>query len=182
MKYFFLLMGCIAIAQSPQKFSYQALLRNSSNLAVVNQYIGIRISFFRGAISGNSVYSETHQVTTNSYGLLTLSIGEGVVDSTQLFSAIDWENGPYFIKTETDLTGGSNYTIEATGQFLAVLYDIYANTATIASNGLQSGNSSSSILFWNGYEWVELLRTTQDGAILEFINGVPSWVSSQCTL
>lgn len=38
-------------------------------------------------------------------------------------------NGIYFIKTETDLTGGTNYTITGTSQLLSVAYALHAKTA-----------------------------------------------------
>jgi hypothetical protein len=48
--------------------------------------------------------------TSNANGLVSIEIGGGAVVSGN-FSTIDWANGPYFIKTETDPTGGTNYTV-----------------------------------------------------------------------
>jgi hypothetical protein len=45
------------------------------------------------------------------------------------FSAIDWADGPYFIKVETDPTGGTNYTITGTSQLLSVPYAQYAKSS-----------------------------------------------------
>ena len=33
-----------------------------------------------------------------------------------IFSKIDWSNGPYFIKTQTDITGGTSYNITSAVQ------------------------------------------------------------------
>ena len=94
-------------AQAPNKMSYQAVIRNSSNALVSNQPVGMRISILQGSASGNAVYIETQTPSTNHNGLASLEIGGGTVESGT-FSTINWANGPYFIKTETDANGGSN--------------------------------------------------------------------------
>lgn len=115
-------------SQSPEGMSYQAVVRNSSNQLVTDQAVGMKISILQGSTSGTLVYSETHLTTTNANGVVTLKIGAGTVDSGR-FDSIDWANGPYFVKTQTDPEGGTNYTIEGTSQFLSVPYAFHANTA-----------------------------------------------------
>jgi len=114
-------------AQAPEKMSYQAVVRDSGDALVTNQVVGMQISFLQGSASGTSVYTETQTPTTNINGLVTLEIGTGT--TTDDFTAIDWATGPYFIKTETDPTGGSSYTITGTSQLLSVPYALYAKTA-----------------------------------------------------
>jgi hypothetical protein len=124
-------------AQAPQKMSYQAVIRNASNALVVNQSVGMRISIIQGSVTGNSVYTETHSTTTNANGLVSIEIGSGAVVSGS-FSNIDWANGPYFVKTETDPNGGANYIITGTSQLLSVPYALHAKTAeSISSIGTQ---------------------------------------------
>ena len=115
-------------AQAPNLFSYQAVVRNSSNQLITDQNIGVRVSIIEGSTSGNTVYSETHQVMSNSTGLITLQISVGTVLSGT-FNAINWSLGPYFIQTEIDLTGGSNYTLSSIAQLLSVPYALYAETS-----------------------------------------------------
>ncbi|EFK96717.1 Legionella vir region protein, partial [sediment metagenome] len=115
--------------------SYQAVIRNSSNALVVSKVIGMKISILQGSTAGTAVYVETQTPTSNANGLVTLEIGGGTVVSGNLAS-IDWANGPYFIKTETDPTGGTSYTITGTSQLLSVPYALHAKTA---ENGF-SGN------------------------------------------
>lgn len=112
-------------AQSPQKMSYQAVVRNSGNALVTNTTVGMKISLLQGSATGTSVYSEVHTPSTNSNGLVSIEIGGGTVVSGS-FAAINWGNGPYFVKTETDPNGGSNYTITGTSQLLSVPYALYA--------------------------------------------------------
>ena len=112
-------------AQAPQSMSYQSVIRNSSNSLVANTAVGIKISVLQGSSTGNESYVETQTATTNANGLVSLQIGAGTADIGD-FSQIDWANGPYFIKTEIDPTGGSNYSITGTQQMASVPYALYA--------------------------------------------------------
>jgi uncharacterized protein (TIGR02145 family) len=126
------LLNCVAIislAQAPQKFSYQSVIRNAGNQLVSNQSVGIKISILQGSSNGSAVYAEIHNPLTNANGLATIEIGGGTVLSGN-FANINWANGPYFVKTETDVNGGSNYTIITTQQLLSVPYAIYANNTS----------------------------------------------------
>jgi len=131
-KILFLILSIFTFAysfgQAPQKMSYQAVIRNTSNNLVSNSNVGQKISILQGSATGNSVYSETHAATSNANGLVTIEIGTGNVVSGN-FGAINWGQGAYFIKTETDINGGSNYTLIATSQLLSVPYALYAENS-----------------------------------------------------
>jgi hypothetical protein len=118
----------VSIAQSPEKFSYQAIIRNVTNNIVINQAVGLRMSILQGSAAGASVYTETHTATTDQNGLVTLEVGTG----TPLlgpFSGINWGGGPYYLKTEIDPLGGTTYTMTGTSQLLSIPYALYAKTA-----------------------------------------------------
>jgi trimeric autotransporter adhesin len=117
-----------ANAQAPQKMSYQAEIRNTSNILVVNTVVGIKFSILQTTSQGNAVYTETQTPTTSVNGLISVEIGAGIPVSGN-FSTINWAAGPYFIKIETDPTGGTNYTISGTSQLLSVPYALYAANA-----------------------------------------------------
>ena len=123
-----LLFALCVQAQAPQKFSYQTVIRNASNQLLVGQTVGIKISILQGSANGNAVYSETHTPQTNANGLATLEIGGGTLLSGN-FANINWANGLFFVKTETDPNGGNNYTITNTSQLLSVPYALYAAKA-----------------------------------------------------
>ena len=119
-------------AQSPEKMSYQAVVRDANNTLLANKTIGMQISIIQSTISGTAVYTESHSVDANSNGLVSLEIGTG--STLGNFSLIDWSAGPYFIKTETDPTGGSNYTIIGTSQLMSVPFALYAKTSRSSQN------------------------------------------------
>ena len=115
-------------AQAPEKFSYQAVIRDANNNLVANTPIGMQISILKTSIIGTSVYTETHSQSTNANGLVSIEIGTGT--SSDIFNDIDWSSDNYFIKTETDPTGGTNYSITGTSQLLSVPYALHAKTAS----------------------------------------------------
>lgn len=130
-----LLITASSFAQAPAKMSYQAVVKDASSVLVTNQVVGMQISILQTTETGTAVYVETQTPTTNSSGVLSIEIGgtAATVVSGSL-STIDWAAGPYYIKTETDPTGGTSYTITGTSQFRSVPYTAYAvTTATAAS-------------------------------------------------
>ena len=129
MKQFYTLLAVFLLsaptwAQSPEKMSYQAVIRNNSNELLVEKQVGMQISILQGS---TAVYTETQTATTNVNGLLSIAIGEGTTSDD--FTSIDWSTGPYFIKTETDPAGGTDYSITGTSQLLSVPYALHAKTA-----------------------------------------------------
>jgi hypothetical protein len=114
----------LLFAQGPQKMSYQAVIRNSNYQLVCNHPIGMRISILQGSATGTTIYTEIQTPVTNANGLVSIEIGGGVG-----FDAIDWANGPYFIQTETDPAGETNYSITGTSQLLSVPYALHAKSA-----------------------------------------------------
>ena len=124
----------LAHAQSPNQLQYQAIIRNASGAVVSNQAVGMRVSLLKSSASGTVVYAETHRDTTTTNGLVTVEIGAGTVVSGS-FASVNWGQGPYFIKTETDISGGTNYTLYGTSQLLSVPYALYANDVPVSKSG-----------------------------------------------
>ena len=120
-------------AQAPQAFKYQAVARDNSGNVVSNSTIGFRISLLQGSPSGTNVYSETHTVSSNNYGLVNLEIGTGSIVSGT-FSSINWGNASHFIKIEMDLSGGNNYVLMGTSQLLSVPYALFSEKANSVIN------------------------------------------------
>ena len=130
----FFLTVTVVWAQVPQQISYQSVIREGNNVVVASSQVGIKISMLKGSVLGPAVYVETHRKTTNANGLVSLEIGTGTVLSGS-FASIDWANGPYLIQTETDPTGGTNYSIAALLTLNSVPYALYAANGTPGPKG-----------------------------------------------
>lgn len=148
---FYILAGIISIslffqqqseAQVPEKMSYQAVVRDINSNLIKESDIGMQISILRGSSTGIPVYVETHRPFSNTNGLITVEIGNGQVISG-VFGSIDWSDGPYFLKTETDPTGGINYTISGTSQLLSVPFALHAKTAESVTNLILNGSETA---------------------------------------
>lgn len=118
----------MGLAQAPEKMSYQAVMRNGSGQLLSNQAVAVKVSVLEGSPAGTLVYSERLTGNTNVNGLISLEVGTGTVLSG-VFSTINWPSGSYYLKTETDPAGGTNYTITGTSQLLSVPYAMYAKSA-----------------------------------------------------
>jgi len=132
----YLLINTSIFAQAPQKMSYQAVIRNSSNALITSTPVGMQISVLQGSAAGTAVYVEMQTPSTNTNGLVSIEIGGGTVVSGN-FSTINWANGPYFIKTETDPTGGTAYTITGTNELMSVPYALFSANGTPGPAGPQ---------------------------------------------
>ncbi|MFZ9681036.1 MAG: cohesin domain-containing protein [Bacteroidia bacterium] len=169
------------------RISYQAVVRNAAGELVRNQAVGVRTALVRDSVGGATVYSETHALTTNANGLISFEFGGGLV-ATGTMLGLDWSDGPYFLRTEVDLTGSTNYQFLGGQQLLSVPFALYAASAGSVANGsgLRQGNTSSpsanlpspsapgAMAYWNGSEWLTI-APGQNGQTLTFCNGVPTW-------
>lgn len=133
---FSLLLGTL-FAQAPQKMSYQAVIRSGGSL-VINSAVGVNIRIRQTTNIGSIVFEEEHpgiSTFTNANGLLSLEIGTGTLVSTDPFSDIDWAAGPYFLETNVDPTGNTNYTISSNSQLLSVPYALHAANVVWQQHG-----------------------------------------------
>jgi len=164
----FALNCLIVFAQTPQAISYQAVARNLQGQVLVNQAVKLRITILQGSAVGAAAYTETHALTTNQFGLLTLQIGKGTVVSGT-FASIDWAANKYFTKIEMDETGGVNYKEIGTSEMLAVPYALHAKTVENEKQTLTLNENKLSISGGN-----EVTLPTQGGG-----NSLPMYSSEQ---
>jgi hypothetical protein len=119
-----------AHGQVPQGINYQAVARDVNGLVLQNTLVSIRLSILAGGPSGPVEYSESHSITTNQFGLFTITIGGGT-PITGTFATIPWSNGNQWLQTEMDAAGGNNYVLMGASQFLTVPYAFYALNAGV---------------------------------------------------
>ena len=132
-------VATFVFAQAPNLFSYQSIVRNSSNELVKNQSVGIKFSILKTSATGTVVYSETQTKTTNASGLVDAQLGAGTVVNGTI-ATINWSNDQYFVKTEIDPAGGTSYSIAGTSQLLSVPY------ALSSKNGIPTGGTVGQVL------------------------------------
>ena len=139
---FLALVSLAIFSQSPDKINYQSIVRDLAGNVIQNQPIGLRMSILSDSINGTTVYQETFQPTTNNFGLVNIKIGEGTpVISTM--SSVDWSNGPFFLESAVDVTGGTNYIVVSTSQFMSVPYALYAKESSLDTSLVQNMIDSS---------------------------------------
>ena len=127
----FLLIPFYGIGQTG--INYQGAATNSEGAKLVNQNISLRTSVLQGGINGTTSYSETHNTTTDQFGLFNVVIGQGEVVSGD-FEGILWGADAHFLKVELDATGGSDYSLVSTTQMMSVPYALYAENSSIDSS------------------------------------------------
>lgn len=160
-------------AQAPQKMSYQAVIRGGNNTLLIEKTVGVRISILQGSETGTAVYSETHTPTTNANGLASLSIGGGK-NTTGDFAKIDWSKGPYFVKTETDVAGGTNYLLTAVSELVSVPFALYAANSQPGpkgDTGVQGPAGKDGVNGKDGKVEFQNLKVSVSGDTLYLING-----------
>ena len=170
--YFFtlLFLSSVVFGQVPQKISYQAVVRNSGNTLVTNTQVGVLISITNA--NDSAYYREIQTPTTNANGLFSIAVGAGI-PFTGTFASIDWSKSGYYIKTQIDPAGGTNYSISGSSQLLSVPYALYA------ANGSAAGKNVGDMQYWDGGKWVTVAAGA-NGSTLTLCNGIPHW--GACTL
>lgn len=113
-----------AIAQSPQAMKYQTVVRNSAGEPLANADVALQLSILE---NGSAIYTETHNETSSSYGLVNVNIGEG--STSDDMSNITWDQGAYDLEVAIDPDGGSNFEVLGTSPLLSVPFAFMAQTA-----------------------------------------------------
>jgi|WetSurSiteA1Bulk_404760.scaffolds.fasta_scaffold01956_5 hypothetical protein len=134
-----LLMAVIWItgfSQVPGTINYQAVLRNGSGDILANTTVSVQLVILQGSATGSETYNETHSVTTNEFGVVSLALGS---KSPATFANINWSTGTYFLKVVV------NGTEMGTSQLLSVPYALYART--VGNLPLPYNDSTGSIQY-----------------------------------
>ena len=147
-----------AMAQSPQAFTYQTVIRDGDGELLQNQTVTLRMSIHDIAPDGTILYRETHSGTTNQFGLISLEIGNGTAD-IGTFPDIDWRTSSKYLEIEIDPEGGNNFTSLGTSQLVSVPYALHAETVTNADDDDADSTNELQIISKAGNE----VTLSQDG-------------------
>jgi|GEM_PF-631705 len=157
----------VSLAQTPGGINYQTVIRDGNGNELANISMSLQMSIRIGAPNGDIIYVETHDVTSNSWGLVNLVVGNGAVQSGN-FSDINWGSGEKYLETAIDTDGQGNYTILGVTQFLSVPYSLHAANGMHSMTteqrdaienpplGMAIFNITTNCLnYFNGYGWYE---------------------------
>lgn len=140
--FFALLFSGSVFAQGvPQGIKYQAVVRDLNGDIVSQKPIRITLSIIQYQASlcpGNpegcdAVYSETHTIQSNIFGLVNFEIGRGTPSSPLHFEDIDWGAAPHYMQLELEIQG-TGFTNMSTVELLSVPYALYAESSNKAEN------------------------------------------------
>jgi hypothetical protein len=113
-------------AQAPQKFNYQAVVRDNTGNIIAGQPVILKIIIHNLLPGGPPLYQEADSVTTNSFGLVNIAIGDGTYISGN-FLTIPWSIGEKYLEVQLSTDNGLTYNTVGVPQLLSVPYAIYAN-------------------------------------------------------
>lgn len=119
----------LAIAQSPAKISYQAVVRDANNRLLTNSAVDVQFQILDA--SSAVLYDETHaSVNTNANGLLSLYVGDGT-PASGTYSADVWQNATQ-IRTVVTYSGATleDVTVPVTA-VPAALYALDLDPASV---------------------------------------------------
>jgi len=152
-------------AQAPASIKYQAVARKANGEVLKNQSVNFHIQLLEDGINGMTAYSETHQQTTNEFGIVHFNIGEGD-NATSDLRYLNWGSSEYYIKVELDPAGGTDYKHMGTAQLVTVPYAFFANNGVQFSQDIECGEETEGMIRYNydsktlevcnGSDWVEL--------------------------
>ena len=165
-----LFLGFSLNAQAPQGFNYQATVRNSAGELIIKSNVYFKFNIIQGSQTADPIFSETHYVSTDDLGQVSLVIGEGTSQNNLAnFNEINWSLGSYFLGIE--LNTGNSYVSMGMTQLLSVPYALYAeNSGNATTPNLETvlGQNNSA----NEQQIKELLDPTdaQDAATKAYID------------
>ena len=129
--FLFVFISSTTLAQNG--INYQGAATDSDGAKLADQNISLRTSILQGGVDGTTSYSETHNTTSDQFGLFNVVIGQGEVVSG-VFDSISWGADAHFLKVELDATGGSDYSLVSTTQMMSVPYAKYADNSGLDTN------------------------------------------------
>lgn len=112
-------------AQIPEGFNYQAVVRDNAGMIIPDQVISVQLAVVQSSPNGLVKFIEDHLVSTNQFGLIKLTVGQGTPVSGE-FASVDWETDLHFLRVSMDTDGGNNFQILGTTQLMSVPYAMYA--------------------------------------------------------
>ncbi len=120
--YSLIMLFFVITATAQQGINYKAMINDDIGYPLSNTSVTVQFTILESGTT--TVFSESHNPTSDDNGIIIVNIGEGNPISGT-FDAIDWESNSNFLKTEIDT--GHGLTEIGTTEFKVVPYAIHAN-------------------------------------------------------
>ncbi len=147
------LLPAVLFAQLQFGISYQAVLRDSDNQVLSNRNATLKVNLTNQ--DGSVVYyTEQHEATTNTFGLITLVIGKGT-PVTGSFGSIPWSQEAISLIVELKISPSTTFTVFEIQELQGVPYAFHAANGINATNPQQG----ETVVYHDG-QWVS------DGTLL----------------
>jgi len=116
-----------ALCQVPQGFNYQAIIRDGvTKQPITSQPVLIRVTIEDGIET--DLYQETHSLSTDEFGIISIIVGQGTPSGATVFNEIDWNDEPLNLKTEVQYPVGGSYTLMGIAPLMSVPYAMVADS------------------------------------------------------
>jgi hypothetical protein len=157
-------------AQLPSGFNYQAIIRDASGNIISNENITLKLSILDNM--DTNVWTETHNVTTNQFGLVSLVVGQGAPagGKAATFGDIDWSAGT--MKLRTVVTYKSGDLDMGSSEIWAVPYSLVADRALSLDGDLNKLNIVEDINGANEEALFEVRNNTGQTVFAVYNEGV----------
>lgn len=146
------IFSAVSVFAQNDKVSYQAVVRNSANQLVYNTDLTVTIAIANSE-GGTAVFTETHEVTSNPNGLISLLIGDGTLVSGS-WGAIQWNTA--YVTSTIVKTATSETVATQTLPMSAVPYALYSNDVNpdaianyLSSHHISDGGEANVQADWN---------------------------------
>ena len=100
-----------------------------NGMVINGNQLKMRFSILKETQDGENLYSEIHSTFTDQYGLISIVIGHGEVQSDGAFSRLNdiaWGSSKLFLKVEIDIHNSGDFKIMSIEQMMAVPFAYYA--------------------------------------------------------
>ncbi|MDD2278969.1 MAG: fibrobacter succinogenes major paralogous domain-containing protein [Bacteroidales bacterium] len=145
-----LFLPVLAIGQVPQKFSYQAAVRNTDGSIMANQQVDLKVILRKATLDGDIVYQENHNLTTSAQGIIAVEVGGGQ-NPTGNFALTPWSEG-IFIQLDIKKASDASFVTLGVSQILSVPYALHAG------NAIQGDAVQGQTVVHNGNAWAASSR------------------------
>lgn len=134
------------IPDGNEGINYQAVARDGAGTILSDADLTVTISIYSGTLADELEYSETHDVTTNTYGMFNLVIGEGTPAGAEIYDDVRFKDDQHWMEVAILEIGTGTLTTLPKQSFQSVPYAHISNCADTANFAFSSSISIIALL------------------------------------